>query len=85
MLAEEFGSMAKHWMKAAFSNSHGQFKAKAQRAGMSTRAFAEREKDAGGLVGKQANLALVGMNVHHSAPKKTRSQKWYGEKDDGGA
>ena len=30
--------MAKHWMKAAFANSHGQFKAKAKKAGMSTEA-----------------------------------------------
>ncbi len=76
--------MAKHWMKQAFSNSHGQFKAKAKRAGMSTRAFAEKEKDAGGLAGKQANLALVGMNASHGGAKKSRSEKWYGAKDDGG-
>jgi hypothetical protein len=74
--------MVKRWMARAFSNSHGQFKAKAKAAGMSTRAFAEREKDAGGLVGKQANLALVGMNAGHKKPARDR---WYGEgeKDDG--
>jgi hypothetical protein len=76
--------MAKHWMKAAFANAHGQFKAKAKAAGMSTRAFAEKEKDAGGRTGKQANLALAGMNAGRGKPK-SRAQKWYGEKDDGGA
>ena len=79
--------MAKRWMAKAFGNSHGQFKAKAARAGESTRAFAEGKKDAGGLVGKQANLALAGMNASHGKPKKSRGEKWYGggEKDDGGA
>ena len=74
--------MVKRWMAKAFSNSHGQFKAKAKAAGMSTRAFAEKEKDAGGLVGKQANLALVGMNASHKKPKR---DKWYADKggDDG--
>ena len=63
------------WMKAAFAGSHGQFKAKAERAGESTRAFAEKEKGAGGVTGKQANLALAGMNASHS-----RAEKRYGKK-----
>lgn len=73
--------MAKHWMAKAFSNAHGQFKAKAKAAGKSTHAFAEEKKDAGGKTGKQASLALAGMNA---AKPKSRAQKWYGEKDDGG-
>lgn len=48
----------KKWIKGATANSHGQFRKKAEAAGMSTHAYAEKEKDAGGLVGKQANLAL---------------------------
>jgi len=50
----------KHWMKAAFANAHGQFKAKAKAAGKSTAEFAEEKKDAGGKIGRQANLALIG-------------------------
>ena len=68
--------MARKWMAKAFANSHGQFKAKAKAAGKSTREFAEEKKDAGGLIGKQANLALVGMNANH---KRSRSEKWYGK------
>lgn len=37
----------------------GAFRAAAQRAGMSTHAYAEKEKNAGGTLGKRANLALV--------------------------
>lgn len=54
--------MAKKWMQKAFANSHGQFKAKAQKAGMSTEAYAEKEKHAPGKTGAQARLALVGMH-----------------------
>jgi hypothetical protein len=53
----------KHWMAKAFSNSHGQFKAKAKAAGMSTSAYAHKEAHAGGKLGKQANLALIGMRA----------------------
>ena len=70
---------SKKWMSKAFANSHGQFKAKAAKAGMSTRAFAEKEKGAGGKLGKQANLALVGMNSNH---KKSRGERWYGKEKD---
>lgn len=55
--------MAKHWMKKAFSNSHGQFKAKAEKAGESTKEYAEKEKGAPGRLGKQARLALAGMRA----------------------
>lgn len=57
--------MAKKWMAKAFANAHGQFKAKAQKAGMSTREYAEKEKSAPGRLGKQARLALVGMKAKH--------------------
>ncbi len=53
-----------HWMAGAFKNAHGQFSAKAKRAGMSTRAYAEKEQHAKGLLGKQARLALIGMRAH---------------------
>lgn len=55
--------MARKWMKKAFSNAHGQFKEKAEHAGMSTEAYAEKEKHAPGLTGKQARLALAGIHA----------------------
>ena len=64
---------SKHWMAKAFGNSHGQFKAKAEKAGMSTAAFAKKEADAPGKLGKQARLAEVGM-------KASRGERWYGGK-----
>lgn len=58
--------MAKKWIAKATSGSHGQFRKKAEAAGMSTRAFAEKEKDAGSRTGQQANLALnlMGASKH---------------------
>jgi hypothetical protein len=57
--------MAKKWMAKAFANSHGQFKAKAEKAGESTHEYAEKEKNAPGKTGKQARLALAGMKAKH--------------------
>jgi len=64
--------MAKDWIAGATSNAHGQFKAKAKKAGMSTRAYAEKEKGASGKTGKQARLALTLMGMH--------AKKLYGDK-----
>jgi hypothetical protein len=60
----------KHWMQKAAESSKrkgtkGVFKAAAARHGMSTRAYAEKEKNAGGTLGKRANLALSYMNAKH--------------------
>lgn len=60
--------MAKHWMKKAFANAHGQFKAKAEKAGKSTSAFAKEHEHDSGKTGKQARLAEVGMKA---------SRGWY--------
>lgn len=52
-----------HWMEKAFANSHGQFKAKAEHAGMSTAAYADKEKhdpNASTKTKRQANLAALG-------------------------
>ena len=52
-----------HWMEKAFANSHGQFKAKAKKAGMSTGAFASKEAaspSASTKTKRQANLAKIG-------------------------
>jgi hypothetical protein len=60
--------MAKHWMKKAFAGSHGQFKAKASRAGKSTSEFASEHAGDKGKLGKQARLAEVGEKA---------SRGWY--------
>lgn len=56
----------KKWMAKAFANSHGQFKKKADAAGMSTEAYAKHElssKKASTKTKRQANLALQGMKA----------------------
>ena len=71
--------MAKHWMKKAFSNAHGEFKAKAKKAGMSTGAFARHELAEGSgattKTKRQAALAERGMEAHHAK----RGERWYGK------
>lgn len=61
----------KHWMKEAFSGSHGQFKAKAEHAGKSTSAFAKEHEHDSGLLGKQSRLAEIGMKASHHRAEKT--------------
>jgi hypothetical protein len=59
------------WMQKAFANAHGQFKAKAARAGMSTKAFANKVTKEGSKAStktkRQANLAKLGARFggHH--------------------
>ena len=62
--------MPKHWMQKAFANSHGQFRAKAKAAGESTAEFANENKGAGGLLGKQANLSAIGIASSRKKKKK---------------
>ena len=53
--------MVEHWMQKAFANSHGQFKAKAKRAGKSTAEMAAHPgKNASTKTKRQANLAKLG-------------------------
>ena len=54
--------MAKNWIKGAIKEP-GAFKAKAGAAGMSTKAYAEKEKGASNKTGKQARLALTLMKM----------------------
>lgn len=54
----------KKWMKKAFANAHGQFKAKAKAAGETTGEFAHEHEHDSGKLGKQARLAEVGMESH---------------------
>ena len=49
---------AKHWEQKAVKHP-GAFTADAKRHGMSVHAFAEKEKDAKGTLGKRARLALL--------------------------
>jgi hypothetical protein len=63
------------WMEKAFANSHGQFKAKAKKAGMGTQAFAKKEAaspSASTKTKRQANLAKLGAKYgggHHGHVK----------------
>lgn len=59
----------KKWIKKATEGAHGQFRAKAERAGESTKAFAEEHKGGGGKTGKQARLALSLMGASHKRKK----------------
>lgn len=48
-----------HWMSHLKIRHPGIFSAAAKRAGMSTHAYAEKEKGASGKTGKRARLALA--------------------------
>jgi len=50
--------MAKNWIKGAIKKP-GSFTSSAKKAGMSTHAFAEKEKHASGKMGQRARLALT--------------------------
>jgi hypothetical protein len=59
------------WISKAVKPSHkGIFKEKAERAGMSTAAYAEKEKGASGTLGKEARLAQTfsGMRKRRKSP-----------------
>ena len=62
--------MAEKWMQDVSRGikrrgKEGVFRAAAQRAGMSTRAYAEKKKHAPGKTGKRARLALAFMSAKH--------------------
>lgn len=73
------GKPKKKWMKKAFSNAHGQFKAKAEKAGESTKEFAQDHEHDSGKTGKQARLAEVGMAAHKQKGH-SRVKAMYGNK-----
>lgn len=68
--------MAKKWIKKATANAHGQFRAKAEKAGKSTAAFASEHAGDSGTLGKQARLAQTLMGMHH----KRKATDRYSEK-----
>lgn len=55
--------MAEKWIQGAIKKP-GSFRAAAKKHGMSTHAYAEKEKGASGKVGKRARLALTLMGMH---------------------
>lgn len=61
----------KGWIAGATKNAHGQFRAKAQRAGMSTAAYASKMSSAGGKTGQQARLAKTLMGLGKGKKKKS--------------
>lgn len=67
----------KNWIKKGASKHPGLFAKKAERAGKTTREYAEAEKHAGGTLGKEANFALNAM----SAGKKKHKSKFYDKHD----
>ena len=54
----------KHWIAGAIKHP-GSFTKSAKAHGMSTHAFAEKEKHASGKTGKRARLALTLSKMHH--------------------
>jgi hypothetical protein len=61
----------KKWIRSAVPASHeGKFSAKAKAAGMSTAAYAEKEKHAPGTLGREARLAQTFEGMHHGGAKK---------------
>lgn len=64
----------KKWIKGATANAHGQFRHKAEAAGMTTREFAKEKENAPGKLGKQARLAETLMGMSHG---KSRAERMY--------
>jgi transcription antitermination factor NusA-like protein len=72
--------MAK-WIAGATEHSHGQFKAKAEKAGESTAEYAKEKASAPGKLGKQARLAETLMGLHSKGEKKKTERKAAGKKE----
>ena len=65
----------KKWISGAVKPANkGKFREKAERAGMSTPAYAAKEADAPGTLGKEARLAETFMGMHHGG-KHERSKR----------
>ncbi len=68
------------WIKKATAGAHGQFRAKAEAAGKTTKEFAKEKESAAGTLGKQARLAETLMGMHHGSSKKSpRREALYGK------
>lgn len=67
----------KKWIKKAIKPSHkGEFKAKAEAAGETTKEFAKEKSGAPGKLGKEARLAETLMGMNHGK-KKSRRETLY--------
>lgn len=68
----------KKWIAKATEGAHGQFRAKAERAGETTREFADEHAGDSGKTGKQARLAKTLMGTSkaksplHDHPRSNR-------------
>lgn len=60
------------FIKKATANAHGQFRAKAEAAGKTTREFAAEKADAPGKLGKQARLAETLMSMNKKGSRRER-------------
>lgn len=66
--------MAKLFIQKSTKNAHGQFKAKAEAAGMSTKEYAENHQHDTDKTGKQARLALTLMGMSHKDKSKSKAR-----------
>jgi hypothetical protein len=64
-----------NWIKKGASKHPGLFKKKAERAGETTREYAEEKKGAGGKLGKEANFALNAMGAAKKRHLPYKSRK----------
>lgn len=64
--------MASNWIAKATSKNRGKFSRKAKRAGMSTAAYARKERNAPGALGKEARLAQTLEKVSRGKKKQTK-------------
>jgi len=76
----------KKWIKAAIGENKGVFKAKAEKTGKSTAAYAREHENDSGKLGKESRLAQTLMAMHKahqtkSASNKTIRNTMYGKKD----
>lgn len=63
------------WVKSATKNAHGQFRAKAEAAGESTKEFAAQHASDSGKTGAQARLAQTLMGFRHKKAASRYSAK----------
>jgi hypothetical protein len=62
------------WIQGAIKRP-GSFSKKAKRAGMSTQAYARKERNAPGRLGKQARLAMTLKKMHRGKKRGKRTAK----------
>lgn len=80
-LASRTQPMAKKWIKKATSGAHGQFRAKAEKAGETTKQFAKQHEGDSGKTGAQARLAENLMGLKHGTREHRRATLYDKQKD----